>query len=128
MKRQLEQRLYLMVKRKSSGGWGFPAAENSASESIRQTADRALTATIGRRHPIYPIGNAPMGHLVSQADGSSTYFLLSQVVDDPWVVALSAAADAADYAWLTKAELLAADGGYVRDARLRELLSKMLAA
>lgn len=79
MKRRLDQRLYLMIKHKGqeaageaaaaeeqlpAGSWTFPRARNLPEETLRQTANRALTAAIGRRQPMYPLGNAPMGHLL----------------------------------------------------------------
>ncbi|GFR40799.1 hypothetical protein Agub_g1416 [Astrephomene gubernaculifera] len=135
MRRALSESLYLVVRSgasgkaaagSSSGGggeWSFPAAANTAQESISDTAQRALLSTIGRSHPVFFVGNAPMAHLRALPQGT-TFFMLAQAVDDPWDIKLAEGASAREYAWVTKRELLS--GGYLADARLRELLSKML--
>ncbi|KXZ44289.1 hypothetical protein GPECTOR_70g520 [Gonium pectorale] len=106
----------------AGGGWGFPTAAHTGEESISDTAHRALFSSLSRSHPVYFIGNAPMAHLPARPKGN-TFFLLAQAVDDPWDTKV-ATAGAQEYAWLTKQELLT--GGYLTDARLRELVSKML--
>ncbi|GLC38024.1 hypothetical protein PLESTB_000445000 [Pleodorina starrii] len=104
------------------GVWGFPSAAHTGEESISDTAQRALHSVIGRSHPVFFVGRAPMAHLAARTKGK-TFFMLAQTVDDPWDMRLVEGAPAQDYAWATKQELLSS---YLTDARTRELVSKML--
>ncbi|KAG2442358.1 hypothetical protein HXX76_002444 [Chlamydomonas incerta] len=128
MRRRLGDSLYLVVRGGPAAGggsgggeWAFPQAVNTGEESISDTAQRALYGTIGRNHPVFFIGNAPMGHVRALPAGTA-FFMLAQAVDDPWDTQLLPGA-AQEFAWVTKQELL---GSYLADARLRELVSKML--
>ncbi|EFJ41701.1 hypothetical protein VOLCADRAFT_121613, partial [Volvox carteri f. nagariensis] len=107
------------------GSWAFPLAANTGEESISETAHRALHAVIGRSHPVFFVGKAPMAHLVGPRRGIKTFFMLAQTVDDPWDIRLVEGGPAQEFAWVTKQELLET---YLSDARLRELVSKMLSA
>lgn len=52
--------------------------------------------------------------------------MLAQVVDDPWgplKLVGGKGGGASDYAWVTRQELV---GGYLGDARLADLLPRML--
>ncbi|KAG2498162.1 hypothetical protein HYH03_003919 [Edaphochlamys debaryana] len=136
MRRRLAESLYLVVRGGAgaaaaggggssgagTGGWDFPAVAHKEGESISDTAQRALASAIGRAHPVLFIGAAPMAHLRAQPKGT-TFFLLAQAIDDPWDVRLAAGAAASEFAWVTKQELL---GSYLGDARMRELVAKML--
>ncbi|GIL42575.1 hypothetical protein Vafri_540, partial [Volvox africanus] len=105
------------------GTWGFPLAAHAGEESISDTAQRALHSVIGRSHPVFFVGKAPMAHLKAPQQGGKTFFMLAQAVDDPWGLRLVEGSPAKDYAWVTKQELLST---YLSDARLRELIRKML--
>ncbi|KAG2433482.1 hypothetical protein HYH02_012600 [Chlamydomonas schloesseri] len=128
MRRRLADSVYLVVRGGPAAGgggggeWSFPQAVNTGEESISDTAQRALSSAIGRSHPVYFIGNAPMGHVRAVPSGTA-FFMLAQVVDDPWDTQLLPGA-AKEFAWVTKQELLT--GPYLADARLKELVSKML--
>ncbi|GLI69204.1 hypothetical protein VaNZ11_013777 [Volvox africanus] len=105
------------------GTWGFPVAANAGEESISDTAQRALHSVIGRSHPVFFVGKAPMAHLTAPQRRGKTFFMLAQAVDDPWGLRIVEGSPAKDYAWVTKQELLST---YLSDARLRELIRKML--
>ncbi|GIL86979.1 hypothetical protein Vretifemale_15169 [Volvox reticuliferus] len=107
----------------AGGTWGFPLATHTGEESISDTAQRALHSTIGRSHPVFFVGKAPMAHLRAPQTGGKIFFMLAQAVDDPWALRLVEGSTAQDYAWVTKQELLTT---YLSDARLRELVRKML--
>ena len=70
----------------------------------RQTGERALSTTIGRAHPIFFVGNAPMGHLPSIPRGRSAFFMLAQVVGEPWECSLKDPA-CQDWAWVSSMKL-----------------------
>ncbi|GAX82228.1 hypothetical protein CEUSTIGMA_g9656.t1 [Chlamydomonas eustigma] len=131
LRRRLGERLFLLVKSRNKegsaggfepGSWHFPVVEHAEGESIRQTGERALSSSVGRSQPIFFIGNAPMGHLPSIPEGSTTFFMLAQVVGDPWSCKLKPESGYEDWAWVTKEEM----PNLVQDPRLRELLSRML--
>ncbi|KAG1671780.1 hypothetical protein FOA52_000157 [Chlamydomonas sp. UWO 241] len=138
MRRRLDQRLYLLVRRPplpgepgatplhtddaaAQGGvhmddaasgsstgngavWQFPAVCVGNGEDVRSAAQRALASAVGRSHAVYFIGNAPMAHLPAMQQqqqqqqqaqqhtggggGTATFFMLAQVVGDPWDVLL----------------------------------------
>ena len=54
-----------------------------ASFTYRQAGERALSNVIGRVHPIFFVGNAPMGHLPSIPSGKSHMAYLGQVHESP---------------------------------------------
>lgn len=59
----------------------------------------------------------------SGGGGAATFFMLAQVTEGPWDVALQPSSGAAEYAWATKAELL---GGLLPQGPLRDLAERML--
>jgi len=122
MKRALTSRVFLLL-RDAEGRWGFPAAPAAPGETIRQTAERALRAGLGPRAPAYMIGNAPMGHHAPPGGDAPTFFMLAQVLLDPWEVALAEGGGYTDHAWVTREELPAYLGD---DAALAALAQAML--
>ncbi|MEW5317072.1 MAG: hypothetical protein WDW38_008403 [Sanguina aurantia] len=126
MKRCLEERLFMLVRRSTAGGqpgpWHFPMARIAERESISGAAKRALHDVIGRAHPVFFIGKAPMAHLIHHMTGKCTFFHLAQVVDDPWEVKLQASCGVDEHAWVTKSEL----PEFLKDARMNELVQRML--
>lgn len=104
MKRRLDQRLFLLA-RSASGEWCFPATAHKPGETIRQTAERALHESVGRKAPVFFIGNAPIGHRLSPATSDAIFYMQAQVLRDPWAVTLQEGAGYTDYAWLTKEEV-----------------------
>ncbi len=140
MRRKLGERLLLLVKHVApapgtSSGWGFPTVQHREGETVRAAAERALREAIGPA-AVFFIGNAPMGHLevgpspasasggaaaaAAPAHGDMVFFLLAQVVNDPWEVQVSAGAEL--HAWVTKSEL----EQYLLDAHLLDLANRML--
>lgn len=60
--------------------WQFPAAVLEDGETLRGAAERTLASSVGRRHAVYFVGNAPMAHLASAAtDGADAFYMLAQV-------------------------------------------------
>mmetsp|Transcript_7134 Transcript_7134/g.19174 ORF Transcript_7134/g.19174 Transcript_7134/m.19174 type:complete len:289 (-) Transcript_7134:274-1140(-) len=134
MRRKLDSRLYLLVNQQlqalPSSQWQFPFAQHQGDEPIRQTCERAIQSAFGQRYPVYFIGNAPMAHLPLQhPDGSgagSIFFMLAQVVDDPWdELAFVPGSQARDWVWVTRDEAAAQ---YLGDERLSKLACKMLSS
>eukprot|EP00955_Chlamydomonas_euryale_P100234 365270-Chlamydomonas_euryale.AAC.17 len=104
MKRRMDQRLYLLVRREpllgepgttppdgaADGGaareagssdvvWQFPAVLVAGDETLRSASERALTEVVGRRHAVYHVGNAPMAHLPGSSSGADAFYMLAQV-------------------------------------------------
>mmetsp|Transcript_16042 Transcript_16042/g.27586 ORF Transcript_16042/g.27586 Transcript_16042/m.27586 type:complete len:273 (-) Transcript_16042:251-1069(-) len=125
MARALRQRLYLVVKQPLQGSraaWHFPHTQHQPDETIRQTCERALISTIGQQYPVFFIGNAPMAW-TPLSGGDKLYYMLAQVVDDPWgALRLPEASSATDYQWLTSQEA----AQHMADARMQDLLPRML--
>ena len=103
------------------GVWQFPARQNQAGETMRQTAIRALkehTKEDSRRQ-VFHLGNAPAGHHASTG-GKTTFFHRAQLIKG--TVELAPKCGMYDYAWLTMEEL----GERLPETALGELMLKML--
>lgn len=125
LKRKLDQRLFMLVKHQNNGAgfWQFPMVELQQDETVRAAGERALTTFIGRKHPYFFIGNAPMARLRLFGQGHTyMYFMAAQVASDPWEATLKDGAPATDIAWVAKSEL----PQFVDNARMEELVMKML--
>ncbi|KAL4856353.1 39S ribosomal protein L46 [Chlorella vulgaris] len=108
LKRRLDQRLFMLVRPKGGGGgaaWTLPQQENQESETMRQTAERALAEAVdvSAVQP-YFVGNAPAGHLIKG------------------VPALKDSSGFSEHVWVAKDEL----PEYVQQPELLQLLQKML--
>ncbi|RHY32244.1 hypothetical protein DYB32_002721 [Aphanomyces invadans] len=114
LNRALKQRVFLIVQDPVSLKWTLPTTEKAADETMRDAAFRELADTIGDQVEAYPVGNAPMGHLVvshenepdfdGKVHGTKMFFLKAQTFGNEGVVNLNKA-KAADYLWVTQAEL-----------------------
>lgn len=103
MRRELSERLFLMVKSPNEARWRFPSVEiKKDEETLRDAGERALSAAMRREKPVFFIGNAPIGHLPSAE--ATTFFMLAQVVGEPFNVKLKDGAS--EVAWMTKREVL----------------------
>mmetsp|Transcript_38496 Transcript_38496/g.85718 ORF Transcript_38496/g.85718 Transcript_38496/m.85718 type:complete len:274 (-) Transcript_38496:31-852(-) len=130
MRRALDRHLYLLVRTHQAAGssapspWSFPMVQvnRGGGESLSDAGKRAAYGAVGRAHPLYFVGNAPMAHLPLLPAGGSVFFMLAQVVGEPWSMKLVPGTGAADHAWVTREEI----GGLVNDPRLQELVSRML--
>ncbi|XP_031111310.1 39S ribosomal protein L46, mitochondrial [Ipomoea triloba] len=113
LQRALDKRLYLLLHGTtlSSGkpAWHFPEKAYESEETLRRCAESALKSVIGDLSHTYFVGNAPMGHMVTQLNENhketpslKRFFFKSQVI----------AANkfdihkCDDFAWVTKDELL----------------------
>nr|GMD61941.1 39S ribosomal protein L46, mitochondrial [Ipomoea batatas] len=113
LQRALDKRLYLLLHGTtlSSGkpAWHFPEKAYESEATLRWCAESALKSVIGDLSHTYFVGNAPMGHMVTQLNENhketpslKRFFFKSQVI----------AANkfdihkCDDFAWVTKDELL----------------------
>lgn len=63
--RCLDRSIYLLVRKKrKEDPWQFPLAVWNENETMRQTAERAITEEVGSKFRYYVVGNAPEGHWV----------------------------------------------------------------
>lgn len=53
-------------------------SQGIVSQPLRQAGERALSNIIGRVHPIFFVGNAPMGHLPSIPSGKSNRVMIAR--------------------------------------------------
>lgn len=112
--RALHKKLYLIVKRKSDGVWAFPSVANQEDESIRKSAERCVTASIGREVTVYFHSNAPVGFYNSyftsekeqekqQAESDKIFYMRARYfrgMPDPM-----RRAGLNDYLWVTREQL-----------------------
>eukprot|EP00026_Physarum_polycephalum_P005301 Phypoly_transcript_05333.p1 GENE.Phypoly_transcript_05333~~Phypoly_transcript_05333.p1 ORF type:complete len:597 (+),score=121.94 Phypoly_transcript_05333:56-1846(+) len=112
--RALHKKLYLIVKRKNDGLWTFPSATNKDDESIRKTAERGLTTSIGKDLTVYFHSNAPVGFYNSyfpteqeqekqQAESDKIFYMRARYfrgTPDPM-----RRAGLNDYLWVTREQL-----------------------
>lgn len=104
-RRALADFLFLVVKDKRTGRWGFPTAPHEEGETARATAERALAASLADGAvETYTVGNAPCGHIAeAEGTGAPLFFYRASFLDGE--VRLASGGAAKDFAWLTKAEL-----------------------
>jgi ADP-ribose pyrophosphatase YjhB (NUDIX family) len=107
LRRCTQSFLYLALRSSSGGSWHFPTAAVADGESLRAAALRAMQDTVGTSIEAFIFGNAPAGHV--EQDGERTFFMLGAVLDGN--AALQKGGSALDFAWLTRAELLAEHDG-----------------
>eukprot|EP01052_Picozoa_sp_SAG31_P003395 SAG31_NODE_130_length_23424_cov_45.648802_7_plen_365_part_00 len=128
--RALTKRLYLLVKardvlQKDRVVWQLPTfpcrdvaqstdshGKQRASISMRETVLTGLSAYIGGKHDIYPVGNAPIGHLCFELPavqrvkhdtfGKKVFFYRVQYLGGEFELNRKRVAD---FAWVTKEEL-----------------------
>lgn len=115
--RCLDQRLYFVI-----GGNGkpfsFPERHHAAGETMRAAAERVLQESAQPEAALqtYFLGNGPICHWAR--NDSPLFFHKAQLIRG----SLTSAASSTDYAWLSKAEVLA----QTRDDVLRDLFDKVL--
>lgn len=113
--RRLDQRLFMLVKPSTGGGWAFPSAQHEEGETIRQTAERALESALDPPGPkVHFMGNGPAGHLQQQ----QLFFHRVQLIKG----GIELRGRFADYVLAAKDEL----GQLIEDKDTLELLHKML--
>jgi hypothetical protein len=120
--RALVEKLYMIVK--SGGSWGFPEGDKLEDMTMRDSALQLVLDKLGEGTDVtvYPVGNAPIHHLLQpfeeakRADsfGQAVYFYKSQYVEGAYE-------PKEDQLWVTKAEL----AGYV-DADYYDAVKDML--
>ncbi|KAK3248496.1 hypothetical protein CYMTET_42039 [Cymbomonas tetramitiformis] len=108
--RALDKRLYLFVRHKQ-GHWHFPHTSHNPGETMRQTAERALSEYwAGDGEDAYFIGNAPSAHHPFEEDtagavpGDTAFFYRASYLADEFDMERSDVAR--EYQWLTKEEVV----------------------
>nr|GMC94296.1 39S ribosomal protein L46, mitochondrial [Ipomoea batatas] len=113
LQRALDRKLYLLIYGATvSGGnpvWHFPEKAYESEESLRRCAESALESVIGDLSHTYFVGNAPMGHMVTQPGENNKgvsslkrFFFKSQVI----AANKFDVSKCVDFVWVTKDELL----------------------
>lgn len=118
LNRALQHHLYLIVQDKSSSTWDFPQGlrTTATDDRLRSMAVQSLKFNVGKQFKVWPLGNAPMGHIsylydgkthekkqeTQMGDGAKVFYYRSKyragdVVLNKEVVK--------DYNWVTKEEL-----------------------
>jgi large subunit ribosomal protein L46 len=120
LKRRLDQRLFLLLKRRG-GKWGFAQSEIQQGDTSRSAAERALKDAVGEEgYQHYFIGNGPAAHTASGTDDDETrlvFYHRCQLIQGlPKIQG-----EYEDYAWVAPDEF----GEYFEDAAVVETLQKM---
>lgn len=135
LRRQMDKRIFMLIKDKSTSTWSFPFAQPKEGETMRACAERALSQVIDPAAvELHILGNAPAGHLDDSSSGmnggqegnkenSSTkkrFLHRMQLLNgEPKLLPQGSAVD---YAWAAKHELKE----YITDKKMLNLLEKML--
>jgi large subunit ribosomal protein L46 len=121
-RRRLDQRIFLLIRKKDGGPWEFPHVELDHGENTRTGAERALREVLGDGDGFQPyfVGNAPAGH-VALTNGATFFFHRCQLVQGAPPI-LAAEGQWGEIAWAAKDEL----SEYIKDKDTLELLQKML--
>uniref|UniRef100_A0A061S2J6 Large subunit ribosomal protein L46, mitochondrial n=1 Tax=Tetraselmis sp. GSL018 TaxID=582737 RepID=A0A061S2J6_9CHLO len=116
--RRLDRRLFLLVKDRETGEWGFPSTEHRDGETIRATAERNMQLTVGDVK-CYFVGNAPCAHF-RQPSGDTQFFSKVQLLQ--WEAKPASSTAAEDFVWVTREEVKE----YISDEKLQALAADML--
>jgi len=134
LRRQMDKRIFMLIKNKNTLSWGFPFAQPTEGETMRMCAERALGQVIDPAAvELHILGNAPAGHLddnntsqegVEQEENMNSrktrfFHRVQLLTGEPKLLPQG---DAEDYAWAAKHELKE----YITDKKMLELLEKML--
>jgi large subunit ribosomal protein L46 len=103
MSRQMDRKIFLLVKNKTTGEWEFPNVEWKEGENLKQTAARSISSLSMK---VQFIGNAPCGLFKNeenkQNDNLKTYFFKADYISDEIEPSYG---EFKDYVWITKPEL-----------------------
>lgn len=119
MERKLDRHLLLVVQEKAAAqgkqSWTLPSAAWTPGESLRQTAERAISGHVAASTPIRILGNAPWGvHTIKYpssirgkkgVDGIKVFFFKAQCVSPNQPPQPVNNSNSADYNWLGREEL-----------------------
>ena len=108
LRRRTQGWLYLAVRGSDSSPWRLPATQvQLEGDSIRAGAERVIADTFQDSAEARIMGHAPVGHLEDR--DRRTFFMLGVIIDG--MPELHFGAQAADFAWLTREEVLQAYEG-----------------
>ncbi|KAJ3052159.1 54S ribosomal protein L17 mitochondrial [Rhizophlyctis rosea] len=96
LNRALQRTLYLVVKGES--GWEFPATPLTGEELLHEAAQRHITSQLGEGVETWIVGQAPVGHWVEPQ--RKIFYMKAHIISG------NGAPQSAEYAWLTKQELV----------------------
>lgn len=99
LRRRLDQRLFLMVKKK--GEWGFLNSAIGEEDTSRGAAERALSEGTGGSYQHYFIGNPPAAHTVSGDEKRMLFYHRCQLIRGAPVVV---SPEVEDHAWVAPDE------------------------
>ena len=117
LKRRLDQRLFLLLKRRG-GKWGFAQSEIQQGDTSRSAAERALKDAVGEEgYQHYFVGNGPAAHTANDGGLQTVFYHRCQLIQGlPKIQG-----EYEDYAWVAPDEF----GEYFEDAAVVETLQKM---
>ena len=120
LRRRTRGWLYLAVKANGEAAWRLPSTQvQLQGDSVRAGAERVLANTFGDTAETFLFGNKPVGHL--EEKDRRTFYMLGVIVDG--LPKLHFGAEAAEYAWLTRQEVLQA---YKNDGAAQDLFNLLM--
>ncbi|CCW71250.1 unnamed protein product [Phytomonas sp. Hart1] len=120
--RKLDDYLYLIVQESSTGKWTVPNTERQSNESLRMTADRAVSSDHGDGLTCYFWSNAPQATLRIEEEEDSHLFIFSgtYLTGRPRFQDMNP--PIRDHAWVSRHELLQYNGDFKSPTMLQVLL------
>lgn len=113
LNRALDRHLILLLRQPKKTAmtpysWFFPHAVHNPSEKMRKTAILSFVQACGKKCAVYPMGNAPIGHLSylhtdSEFDGTKIFFYKSRIIGDAELQLKPHRAE--DFVWVNRDEL-----------------------
>ncbi|CCW61143.1 unnamed protein product [Phytomonas sp. EM1] len=118
--RKLDDFLYLIVQESSSSKWTIPNTERQSSESLRMTADRALSSNHADGLTCYFWSNAPQATVRVEDDNTQVFiFTATYLAGRPRFENISPPIK--DHAWVSRHELLQYGAEFKSSAMLQVL-------
>ena len=93
---------FLVVHSKDTGKWSLPQLALQEGSTMRETATKALTSSVGPHVQVHVLGNAPCAHI--EAGDKAIFIYRSWFVSGQETQVEGSDVD--DFAWLSKDELL----------------------
>lgn len=107
--RRLDQRLLLLLKSPGTEGssyWHLPAAEHQSQESIRESAERALSSLLPDNNlRTFTLGNAPAASYSKPDSRDVLFYVKMQLLAGTLAASPPSGARWQDYAWVAADEL-----------------------
>ena len=125
IQRRLDSHLYLILRSKEAKGghWFFPSVPHEATETIRQTCERALATFVDSSAvDTYFIGNGPCGMVPLRPDAAEDKVFLIPVELIKGSPQIKVETKVADFAWAAKDEM----GDYFKNEATLAYLDRLL--